>query len=293
MKTRRFLKVIIPALAILVLFLTCKTSDLRTETIKNEGINADNQQKAKIIVGEALMKMNAKKWLEHKTYEVIGSDYWYPLLFMNLSPWPAKNGAKIRHTFATNTFDSKIQWLDGKLMGEVMGIQSWQLYRKEIKGDYSKIKKDSKISFILPTIHYFNELLIRLSNAQIVVYAGEEKIGDDVFDLIFCTWDSPKPNKHDQYLMYINQKNKRLERVSYTIRDNYMWTPKSFYGTAVYSDFKEVDDITIPFKMEVFPFGQTKKMKVHTYTIESIIFDPIFIEALYPFEGVKKLGDSK
>jgi hypothetical protein len=280
------------ALSVLT-FTMCKTSDLRTSELKKTGITPESTAKAKAILQEALTTMRYDAWAKHPTYEVVGSDFWHKQMGMNLSPWRGDNGAKLRLSYATNTFDSKAEWLEGKTKGEILGVQSWQLYRQMTNGKVEKLGADRQLNFILPTMHYFIELLPRLANAPIVAYMGEETLKNGVCDRIFITWNTPEPNKNDQYILYINRQNKRVERTTYTIRDNFMWTPKNFYGTAVYSDYRQVDSVWIPFKMDVYPFAQTDKMKVHTFTINDFRFDAFPIDTLYPFADLSKLGDFK
>lgn len=290
----KYLKRTIALLALMVIaFPMCKTRDLRTEVIKKQGITAENTAKGKAILKQALDAMNYEAWAKYPTYEVIGSDTWYKQWGMKLSPWQGEGNETLRLRYALNTFDSQVEWLDGNLKGQILGIQSWQLYRKNTDGQYEKIKEDKKLNFILPTMQYFNELLYRLYNAPILSYAGEKMENGITYDIVFTTWDSPEPNQHDQYLLYINRQTHRLEKTSYTIRDNFMWTPKGFYGTAVYSDFRQVDSVWIPFKMDVYPFGQTEKMKVHTFQVKEWHFNLFSLDSLYPLSDLKRVGDAK
>jgi hypothetical protein len=288
------LPILLLCLTLALIFAMCKASDLRTQSLKTQGLTAANEAQGRSILQKALDSMHYELWAKQPMYEIVGSDYWYKQMGMNFSPWPGDNGAKLRLSYATNTFDSRVEWLEGTEKGLILGIQSWQMYRQKTQdGSAEKLKDDKKIRFILPTMHYFNELLARVANAEVVAYAGEKREADKTFDLVLCTWGSLEPNMNDQYLLYINRQNCRLERVSYTIRDNFMWTPKSFYGTAIYSDFRQVDQVWIPFRLDVYPFEQITKDKVHTFQIQAFRFDTSAVSMLYPFPELPKMGDTK
>jgi hypothetical protein len=275
------------------IFTMCKASDLRTSSLKKQGVTAENEAMGRKIMQDALDSMHYENWAKHAVYEVVGSDHWQKPMGLNISPWQGENGSKLRMTYATNSFDSRVEWLEGSMKGQVKGIQSWRLYTQNPDGKVVELNADKRLSFILPTMQYFNEILYRLSNAPIVAFAGEKEVNGKMYDLVFCTWGSAAPNKHDQYLLYIHRQTRRMERVSYTIRDNYMFTPANFYGTGVYSDFRQVDGVSIPFLLEIFPFEQTHKKAVHRFQIQEFRFDSHPVEYLYPLEHLVKMGDSK
>lgn len=293
MQLKHFNKIILFGAVVAIAFSMCKTSDLRTSDIKKQGITAENSARGRAILQESLDSMHLEIWAKYPTYEATCTDRWERQMGLQLSPWRGENGAKLRIRCALNTFDSQVEWLEGQMKGEKLGIQSWQLYRQMPGSPAEKLAADKDLNFILPTMQYFMELPSRLSHAPIVAFAGEKAEKGQVFDLIFVTWESPEPNRNDQYLLYINRKTKRVERVTYTIRDNFMTTPKSFYGTALYSDFRQVEGVWLPFKMDVFPFGWTSKMKVHTFEIQDFRFGAFPLDSLYPFQDLPRVGDSK
>ncbi|MGJ3236026.1 hypothetical protein [Marivirga sp.] len=283
----------IVAYAVLILLLSaCGLKDLRSKKLIADGLSEQNVEKGKTILKNVVTQQNLKKLEDYGVYTLIAKDEWYKQYGMNMNPWPGENGVLLEIQSAFNTFDSRVKWLEGPMKSDIYGIQSWQAYHIPNNEDIKKIT-DKKIEFIIPTMQYFIELPYRLMNAPIISYMGEENWNGNDYQRVFVSWDSPEPNHNDQYILYINPETNRVERTTYTIRDNFMWTPKNFYGTAVYSDFKEIEGIELPHKMEVFPFDDTDGKIVHRFTIEQVELGNFDKNILYPFNDLTVIGDAK
>jgi hypothetical protein len=291
-KSISILSAVIATLTILTLP-TCRISDLRPLSIKKQGVNSDKINTGRLLLQEALDSMHIEKWLKYSSYELMMTDTWEKQMGISMNPWPGTNGARIKYSAEFNTFNSRAEWLEGDLKGHILGIQSWQLYESDSTGTIQKIADEPKKKFILPTVQYFLELPYRLSNATHITYADTVSWNGSVYDCILATWEKFEPNNNDQYLLFINKKTKRIDRVTYTIRDNYMTTPRNFYGSAYFSDFRNVQDVLIPFRMDVYPFDWNEKMKVHTMKIEEMRLDSINTTLLQPFTDLPRMGDEK
>lgn len=281
-------------LLIIIFFglLGCKPMDLRSPELKAYGLTEENMAKGQALLKAAVEAQNLEALRNYHVYSLKARDEWYKQYGMNFNPWPGDNGALLEYQMAFDTFDNRVTWLEGEMEGEIYGIQSWQIYHQG-RGEEMEKVKHKKIRFMLPTMHYFMELPYRLSKAPIISYMGEEILNGIPYHRVFATWDSPEANQHDQYILYIHPETELVERTTYTIRDNYMWTPKNFYGTAVYSDFRKVDEVMFPFQMDVYPFDHTQKKKVHSFRVEQIRLDEFDHEDLYPFAELPRLGDQK
>lgn len=284
----------IVAYSVLILILSaCGLKDLRSKKLKYEGLTEQNVKKGESILRSIVNRQNLQKLKDYGVYTIIAKDEWSKQYGMNINPWPGENEALLEFQLAFNTFDSRVKWLEGFLKSDIYGIQSWQAYHLQKDSPINEIS-NKKIEFIIPTMQYFIELPYRLMNAPIKSYMGSENWNGKNYERIFVSWESPEPNKNDQYILYVNPETKRVERTTYTIRDNYMWTPKKFfYGTAVYSDFRTIEGIELPYKMEVYPFDDTEGKLVHRFTIEKVELGNFDKEVLYPFKELGDIGDAK
>lgn len=66
---------------------------------------------------------------KHKNYEFYAEDHWKGFFSIGTSIWPEKK-SKLLFRYATNTFDSQVEFLDGEKKGLIAGQQSWKYYEK-------------------------------------------------------------------------------------------------------------------------------------------------------------------
>lgn len=272
-------------------------ADMRTVMIKKNGITNVNENKGKIIIKNTWEKHGFAKLADYKVYSLIADDTWKGLMGKMGKPWPEAK-SKLKLKYAINTFDSQVEFLDGKKENTIAGLQSWQYYEQEQKGNIEFLEYNKRIAFGLSAYQYFFEMLDRLKRAPIVSYAGEKQFNDTKYDLIFITWQDPKPHMgHDQYLLWINKETQLLEYAVYSLRENYLKMPgyKAFYGSIKFDDYKNIDGILIPHKQTVFLNEPSKKDKrhLHQLIVKDFKFDDFDINELYPNSEIAKIGDKK
>ncbi|OUS00399.1 hypothetical protein A9Q86_10535 [Flavobacteriales bacterium 33_180_T64] len=272
-------------------------ADMRTRIIKKEGINSSNETKGKRLLKTTWDKHGFSKLENHDTYSFTADDTWKGLMGKMGKPWPEAK-SKLKFKYAINTFDSQVEFLNGKMQNTTAGLQSWQYYEKKEYKDIEFVEDNKRIIFGLSAYQYFFEMLDRLKNAPIISYAGEKEFNDISYDLIFVTWKDPKPHmEHDQYLLWINKNTQLLEYAVYSLRDNYLKIPgyKAFYGSIKFDDYKNIDGVLIPHKQTVFLNEPSKKDKrhLHQLIVKDFVFDDFDINELYPNSNLEKIGDNK
>ena len=291
-------KLIISTLLLGSMLTSCKIADLRTKTLKKEGITKISESKGKKLLETARQKQGMDAFNAHTTYNTIAEDHWKGMLGKMGKLWPQSREV-IDLKFATGTFDASVHFTEGKKEGLTAGQQSWNYYEIE-KGSTTAefIKKDKRKSFGLAAYQYFFELSDRLSKAPIISYAGEKEFNGYQYDLVFVTWQEAKQHKeHDQYLAYINKSTGLMEYCAYTLRDNYLKMPGSgmLYGSIQFADLKEIDGAMIPMTQYVYfmnPKKNTKKY-LHKLSVQEFKFDSFDKEELYPNKKMNSIGDSK
>ena len=271
---------------------SCKLKDLRSSQLKENGLQESHIESGKKLLHEVVELQNLEKLEDSPNYRLLVRDHWNKQYGLNINPWPGKNNVLMELKYAFGTFDGKVEWLKSEMKNSGYGIQSWQLYKYEAE-EKPKKTEDKDLEFIIPTMQYFMELPYRLNKAPIITHMGSTSSGKIEYDRVFVTWENPEPNKNDQYILYINKETGLIDRTTYTIRDNFMWTPKSFYGTVLYSNYREVNGILFPFQIDVYPFDKIEKKEVHTFKVESIHIADYNSKELYPFPELPKIGDSK
>ncbi len=272
-------------------------ADLRTTTIKKEGITVANEAKGKKIIEEAWERQGFNHLEAFKGYTFKGQDIWKGLLGRIGKPWPEADGNML-FRFEVGSFDSQVKYLDGKKANSYAGLQSWNYYEFEEGQAAKQEKMNYRTRFGLSAYHYFFEMLDRLKKAPIISWAGSEEFNNEKYDVIFVTWEDEHPHMgHDQYNLLINKKTKRLDYAIYTLRENYLKFPgaRAFYGSIKYDDFRQINGVFVPFKQTVFLNRPKKKENrhLHELKISNFQFDSFDLKLLKPFSEIAPTGNSK
>lgn len=254
-----FLKPVLLFFLMLLLLSSCSPS-IATKLVKQQGMS--NEQKGKNILETAYVSQGLDFFNKQKSYRVVMNDDWPGVAGKIGKMWPNQN-IDLELKYATGTFDGQVKFLSGKRKGEIVGIQSWNYY--EIRQDSAEFINDDrkKMIFALSATQYFMELVARLKNAELITYAGEKKLGDQLYDLVFVTWGKLKAHKkHDQYLLWINKTSGLAEYCEYTIRD--IAFPGSLLTASIaFSDYRDVQGVKIPFQQHVL--SGSPKLSVKKY----------------------------
>ncbi len=246
----------------------CKLSDLRTLELKNNDPAPYSIGKASAILKKTLTVYGGmKNWLAKKSMSVIFREEWHGFFLKNFGmPWH-KNKQKIQFFLLIGTDNSRLRFLEDPYKNHEWGIQNWLPYTKEPDGPI-EFDDDRSIKFFLPTNQFLIESVFRLSNTGLAVYGGERIFEKKKYDLILVSWNTIKPQEDlDQYLLWINQQNNRVEIIQYTVRE---FLP-GIVGTVLFGDFRRVDGILIPFELNVV-YGLEEKETARKISIESVKF---------------------
>lgn len=283
-------------LLILIAVLSSCKANLRPKSIKNNPNSTALETKGKSIISAAHKAHGIDNLLKNEVYQFTATDEWKGLMGGMGKLWPQKT-TNLSFKYATNTFDGQVLFNDGKTKGKTVGLQSWQYYEKDTSGKHNfEVKKNTRYSFGLAAFQYFTELVGRMSNAEIIRYAGEKELNGTTYDLVYVTWKTEKANKEvDQYILYFNKTTSMLEHTSYTIRDTYLPGSSSFYGSIHFYDYKDIDGFMVPFTQTIVLNGPKKNDEkfLHQLKLESFSFNGFNKADLYPNKSIKAIGDSK
>jgi hypothetical protein len=279
-----------------ILIQSCN-ADLRTSLIKKGGITPKSINKGKELLEKSWKTQGLDKLKDHKVYSYKGDDTWRGMLGTMGKVWPNKK-IKSEFKYLIGTFDGQVSFLDGKASGTKAGLQNWNYYEINNQSDTVFKKPNKRIRFGISAYQYFNEMSDRLKKVPVISYAGEEQLRGNSYDLVFCTWNTEKPQKEvDQYIVWINKKTGLIDFTQYTIRDNYLKMPgyKMMYGSVEYSNYKNIDGILIAHEQTVYIFKPKKKQKknLHLLTITDFKFDDFNPNDLIIDKTLEKGGDFK
>ncbi|HAA21202.1 MAG TPA: hypothetical protein DCR93_12410 [Cytophagales bacterium] len=279
----------------LVALASCGLADVRPEAYRVEPTE-EQVAKGKALLDEAWEAQGLDKLAEVETYEVIASDHWPGMMgrMGDLWPWERRRMAL---RYIPGTFDAQVESLEGEYDGTVYGLQSWQYYAQEPGKEVEFLEEgDDRITFGLAAFQYFFELADRLKRTDQIAYAGSLDFGGTTYEVVMVSWGDLAPQEDvDQYRLLIHPETKRIEWVTYTIRDNYLPAPASLYGTIHFEDFREVEGIWFSYKQSVYlnENASNPEKYAHQLTVRDIRLNAVSAASLRPGKNIVPVGDDK
>jgi len=252
------------ALTTPLLFASCGLSTLHTAEMQE---SVSSATRGREILADALDAAGGlEAWDVRSVAEMEFTDEWRGLIGRLYRPWPA-NPTHLRMRFEFGMRSAECEFLSEELRGLRWGRDEQGTWtgREEGAREYSD---HERARFILAAYQYFFELPRRILDAPIVEYAGQRERDGRTFDLVFATWGTAEPHKeHDQYLLWVSRDTHRIEIAQYTIRDKL----RSATGVNFFSDFREVDGLTIPHAYRITQHLDGSGF-VHRVRIENVRF---------------------
>lgn len=263
---------------------TLGTSDLR----KHLEIEADSSEKAITLLEECAEAHGQSAWKNIETYRLEIEDEFFPPMGEFSHPFE-EDSIHLMLTYVPNTYTGQMRFLSSRRQGRIWGIQGWKSYWINNQGRV-KYTNSQNIKFWLPTYQYFFEFPFRILNADTFAYVGDDYVKDQLCDGILVSWNTLEPQKNiDQYLVWINQETKLIEKLEYTIRDAYNFLTGAIY----YEDYKYFDgDILLPTRLPV-ESNLLKDGLLHQIKLNDFRRNPTSLEPLMPNPNIKITGDKK
>jgi len=259
------------------------TSDLRTD----EAIFSPNKKNARVLLQKMGQAHGIENWKDLETYSVEFRDEFYGVFGEMGNPFPMDT-AEFMLTYIPNTYDGKLEYLNGPFMTQTWGIQSWKTYRSNLSQGL-KFEENAEMKFWIPTYQYFIEFPMRIQTADTVAYAGEKKINEIDCEGIIASWNTITPQRDvDQYLIWINKETHQIVKLEYTIRDQYNFLK----GAVSFLDYQNFNGMLIPTNMPV-ESNLVNGEVLHKMEILDILKNPITQRELRPNQALKILGDEK
>jgi len=279
----------------LVALASCGLADVRPESYREQP-SAIQVAKGKELLEAAWKAQGLDRLAGVETYEVIASDHWPGMMGKMGDLWPWKR-RRMALRYIPGTFDAQVESLEGEYAGTTYGMQSWQYYAQEPGQNLTfQEEGDEKIIFGLAAFQYFFELADRLKRTDQIAYAGTREMNGTTYEVVMVSWGDLAPQEDvDQYRVLIHPETKRIEWVTYTIRDNYLPAPASLYGTIHFEDFREVEGIWFSYKQSVFLNENVSNPDkfAHQLTVRDIKLNTVSAASLRPGKGIVPVGDDK
>jgi hypothetical protein len=261
------------AVLLMVICSSC-LSDLRPKEFRDaSNYTEENHQKGLEILKRYAQVSGQEKWDKVNSYTIYMNDDFFGLKGRFAQPFKnTRNQFKLDYYPLENS--GTLQFLNGKKKDMVWGYNEGNTYiRKDVNSIPIDVDKKA-IKFWIPTYEYFIELPFRISNADIIYYAGQEKYGLNLYDKVFVSWKQAAPQKKiDQYMLWVNQSTGFVDRMQYTIRDQ----GASFKGTVFIEEHTGYKGIIIPALFKVYLRENGRRplhiMRPHHFVITDYILE--------------------
>ncbi len=242
-------------------------SDLRTDFIKSDDYNETIQNsEGKKMLSKVAEASGLHVWRYVKKYEVDFNDAFNGLVGSFANPYKDKKVDMLLE-YSPMSFGGKMTLKNQKQLNESWIYEDGKTLK--IKADSTSIyKNNKKIKFWVPTYQYFIEFPFKIQEATSISYAGKAPHNNIEYDLILASWNDLKPQKEvDQYLIWINPENQRIDILEYTIREQYGFIK----GVAFYEDYFQKNGVWFPKKIKVRS-KRDKGKYMHEMSIKDVRF---------------------
>lgn len=278
---------------------SCSIANLQPDALVEQRVGPNPEEQGRALLAATVAAMGYDKLAQTQSYGVTANFKWATVWgMMPMNSLPGAKNKDIRFRFATNTFDGQLEFLEGNRQGEIVGVQSWQAYRKDNDQSEANEIGSKRYPWGLATYHYMLEGPHRLLGADIIRYAGERSFDGQEYDLVFATWGDGTDKKHmDQWLVYINKATGFVDVTEVTITDFFLPMPGGMKNATIRYPERTKTDIGayLPTKC-VIQLGHPKEKidkDVYTFSLQNYRFDNFSLAKLYPIAGLPRYGDSK
>lgn len=257
--------IIITGIGLIKLFNT--SLDIRNDYLKHSLTSEDYRKGKEIINKMSDAYGGTNRWLNYNQIKFEQTSEWYNRTL--ISGWSV-NPQDFEMTVYPNNENAQLKLLNGEESGDLYKLVNHQLYSQINGEDVEVIHSNYKRKIIFK--NYWFQFPFKIQEASIIAYAGNAIKNGQKYNLVFATWESLEANKrYDQFLLYINKENYRIEYLDFTVRE---FLPFLKFSCR-FTNFKKVNEMTLAHSQYVFydvsPLNT--KIKLHENHYHSINFE--------------------
>ncbi len=253
---------------LLILMLTgCSTANLISEDRQQEWTSLDLKKTIQQLQQEVLRQIDPSNRYQPGTImQLTASDTWNSTLIRWMTPLDRDKQlfqARLRlyHRGIEYTF------LNGEKKGQTIGFDGQSYEYAATEKSYKESAGSSLYLKPLQSYMEWSQTLIRNSTLTLL---GIREIENTPYWVAYATEGSAEElDQYDQYLIYINTQNNRIDYIEFTMRE----LMKSYKGVIHYRNHKMVQGILMPFWIGIAD-SLIQPDFDHYFAVESIEFRP-------------------
>jgi len=177
------------------------------------------------------------------------------------------NPQLIKMTTLIGTDNGRVEFIDGPNNKLQWGIQNWACY-KIAPNSKPVFEQSFDAFFYIPTGAYFQFLPFRIQEANKVALIGVKEWEGHTYDLVIATWNRFETQRYiDQYVLWINQETRRLDYMTFTVRDQGSFVK----ATISFNDYRNINGLLLSFDSHiVFGDDPDDVPILHDFKVSSI-----------------------
>jgi len=252
---------------LVILSVGCGPTDIRPPSFRDTGITAQNASKGRALLESAARAHGLAAWQQFRAAEVTLTDHWFDTLLRPfLMGWP-HNDPSLRYSFLSGSLTGQIEFLSGPSKGMRWATHEGLSLEAAPGGPWGQTDAHEPTGKI-GAFQYFFEFPFRIIEADVVAYVDTQSLDGKTYDRVFASWRSEEPQPDiDQYVVWIEQQEKRIEHVAFTYREK-----NRLVNAVVHpSDYRELQGVWIAFRRTATR-GIDGVHKIHEYRLESVRF---------------------
>jgi len=251
---------------LLFLILTgCSTANLISEDRREEWTPLQSEKSIQQLQQEVLRQMDPfNRYQRGKIMRVTASDTWNSTLIRWMTPLD-RDKQKFQARLSLYHQGIEYTFLNGEKKEQTIGFdgQSYEYVKTEKR--YTESRGSSLYLGPLQSYLEWSQTLMRHPTQKLL---GMREINNIPYWIVYTIEGSvEKLDQYDQYLIYINAQNNRIDYVEFTMRD----LMKSYKGVVHYKNYKTVEGILMPFWIGIAN-GIFQPDFDHYFAVESIEF---------------------
>jgi hypothetical protein len=243
----------------------CSTANLISEDRRQEWASLNIEKTFQQLQQEVMRQIDPlNRYQQGTIMHVTASDTWNSTLIRWMTPLD-RDKQKFHARLALYHQGIEYTFLNGEKKGQTIGFDGRSYEYVAAKKRYKESAGSSL--YLRPLQSYFEWIQTLMRNPTLTLL-GMREIKNTPYWIVYATEGSlEKLDQYDQYLIYINTQNSRIDYIEFTMRD----LMKSYKGVVHYKNHKTVQGILMPFWIGIAD-GVIQPDFDHYFVVESIEF---------------------
>ncbi|MEO0601378.1 MAG: hypothetical protein AAF211_08085 [Myxococcota bacterium] len=260
----------------------CALKDLRPRDLRKQGPTAVQTSEGRALLEASIEATGGwEQWRRLQHFSFSATDAWDHTLGELAFLTYDKNQTFDMRAVGQDVDNLEMTLTNGKKEGQIWGYRDGVGY---LQGEDVEGKKFKPLSVLfVKTTAALVGLPMRLGSADEVVLLDDVQVGEKTYHQVFLTWKQLDPiDSFDHWIAYIDPETKLIDYCQFTVREyeSEVAVPVARKGFFAMADYREVDGVQVPHRIDALLNIEKKPVHVYTLTDVDFSFEPPPVEAV-------------